>query len=183
MGGPFGQVFETKLCYTVQIQLDPASGGSTSSIFRANGLHDPEVATGGHRPHGFNEISAIFKNYQVMSSSTEAILFPKSDSYTWPATVSGTQTSFVVPQLLLGSCLAVAVRDTTTSLTGAFMSATTILERPNVKSPYGVMPEKKTALQHAAENARHGKASQDKAGKEKRKGGRKLLIHLSLYNL
>jgi len=45
------------------------------------------------------------------------------------------------------------------------------------------MPEKKTALQHTAENARHGKTSQDKTGKEKREWGRKLLIQLSLYNL
>ena len=36
---------------------------------------------------------------------------------------------------------------------------------------YAVMSEKKTALQHAAENARHGKTSQDKTGKEKREGG------------
>ena len=36
---------------------------------------------------------------------------------------------------------------------------------------FGVMPEKKTARQHAAENARHGKTSQDKTGKEKREGG------------
>ncbi len=36
---------------------------------------------------------------------------------------------------------------------------------------YGVMSEKKTALQHAAENARHGNTSQDKTGKEKREGG------------
>jgi hypothetical protein len=33
-----------------------------------------------------------------------------------------------------------------------------------------VMSEKKTTLQHAAENARHGKRSQDKTGKEKREG-------------
>ena len=44
---------------------------------------DPEVALGGHQPHGFNELTGLFANYQVLSSACEATLFPKSESYTF----------------------------------------------------------------------------------------------------
>jgi len=132
IGGPFGQVFETELVYTTQVQLDPGSGGSASMVFSANGMYDPEVALGGHQPHGFNELTALFANYQVLSSACEATLFPKSEAYTWPATISGSQGSFVVPQLLLGSILAIGVRDTSTQFTGSSVQATTLMERPGL---------------------------------------------------
>lgn len=133
-GGPFGNVFETELVYTTQLQMDPSSGGSTSSVFSANGLYDPEVALGGHQPHGFNELTALFANYQVLSSTLEATLYPKTDGYTWPATAGGNQAAFVVPNILLGSILAVCLRDTSTQFTGSSVTATTLMERPGMKT-------------------------------------------------
>lgn len=134
MGGPFGQVFETELVYCTQLQMDPASGGSTSTVFNANGMYDPEVALGGHQPHGFNELTTLFANYQVLSSTLEATLYPKAEAYTWPATVGGNQAAFTVPNLLLGTLFAVCLRDQSTQFTGSTVTATTLLERPGMKT-------------------------------------------------
>lgn len=129
-GGPFGQTFETEMNYAEYFSLDPSSGGSSSYIFRANGCYDPNQTGTGHQPHGFNELSVLYENYQVLSSTIEAVLFPGN---TTTAIVSGT--GQVIPEIM-GSVFAVAVRDTTTSLTGLLVTMTDILERPNIITKY-----------------------------------------------
>jgi len=144
-GGPFGQTFETELCYCTPITLDPGiNGGSVSSIFLANGLYDPETAFGGHQPHGFDQLSAIFSSYQVTSSAIEATLFPKAmEPVMLPTTGAWAQFN-----VLTGACLAIAVRDSSTSLTGAFTGISNLLERPGFKTRYVNSYDRPTSVKH-----------------------------------
>jgi len=145
-GGPFGQTFETELCYCTPIQLDPGvNGGSVSAIFRANGLFDPEVALGGHQPHGYDQLVAIFNSYQVISSSIEATLFPKTSE---PVMLPTGTSPWVLNNNIQGACLSIAVRDNQTSLVGPLTGISNLLERPNFKTKFVSSYDKPTSVKH-----------------------------------
>jgi len=145
-GGPFGQTFETELNYCSPISLNPgANGGSVSSIFLANGLYDPDTSIGGHQPHGFDQLSAIFNSYQVVSSGIEVTLFPKASQ---PVMMPTGTTNWVQTNTIVGSCLAIAVRDSVTSLTGALTGISNLLERPNVKTRFINSYDRPTSVKH-----------------------------------
>lgn len=129
-GGPFGQVFETELNYAEYFSMNPSIGGTTSTLFLANGLWDPYVALGGHQPHGFDQFNIIYENWQVLSSAIEVTCFPKIQPTQLNAG-SGT-----VNAQLLGGFMSIAVRDTAATLTGALTTLTDILERPNIKTKF-----------------------------------------------
>lgn len=40
-------------------------------MFSANGMYDPDVAVGGHQPRGFDQLSAIYDEYQVRECIVE----------------------------------------------------------------------------------------------------------------
>lgn len=129
-GGPFGQVFETELNYAEYFSMNPTIGGTSSTLFLANGLYDPYVALGGHQPHGFDQFNVIYENWQVLSSTIELTCFPR---------ITATQLnagSGTVNAQLLGGIMGIAVRDTAASLTGALTTLTDILERPNIKTKF-----------------------------------------------
>jgi len=145
-GGPFGQTFETELNYCEPIVLDPGTnGGSVSSIFLANGLYDPNTSIGGHQPHGFNELSAIFSSYQVVSSGIEVTLFPKASS---PVMLPTGTSPWTLNNNIVGSCLSIAVRDSITSLTGALTGISNLLERPNFKTVFVASYDRPTSVKH-----------------------------------
>jgi hypothetical protein len=139
-GGPFGQVFDTELSYADYFNMNPLIGASTSTIFLANGLYDPTVALGGHQPHGFDQLSAIYENWQVLSSTMECVIYPQI----LPSTIVGGNGA--INNQLVGAYLAVAVRDTATSLTGALTTLVDILERPNIKTVFINSNDSPTAI-------------------------------------
>lgn len=129
-GGPFGQVFDTELSYAEYFSMNPTLGGTTSTLFLANGLFDPYVALGGHQPHGFDYLNLIYENYQVLSSTIEVVMYPK---------ISPTQLnagSGTVNAQLLGGFMSIGVRDTSASLTGALTTLNDVLERPNIRTVF-----------------------------------------------
>jgi len=145
-GGPFGQTFETELNYCEPITLDPGTnGGSVSSIFLANGLFDPNTSIGGHQPHGFNELSAAFSSYQVVSSGIEVTLFPKPFD---PVMLPTGTSPWTLNNNIQGSCLSIAVRDSITSLTGALTGIGNLLERPNFKTKFISSYDRPTSVKH-----------------------------------
>ncbi|MBV6343541.1 hypothetical protein [Candidatus Magnetobacterium casense] len=129
-GGPFGQVFDTEVNYCDYFSMNPTLGAATSTLFLANGLYDPTVSSGGHQPHGYDYLSQIYDNWQVLSSTIEVALFSKIVS---TVQVSGTGP---VNAQLVGSFLSIGVRDTSTTMTGLLTTLTDILERPNIKTVF-----------------------------------------------
>lgn len=142
-GGPFGQIFETELNYAEYFSMNPTIGGTTSTLFLANGLWDPYVPLTGHQPHGFDQFNVIYENWQVLSSTIEVTMFPKIQPTQLNAG-SGT-----VNAQLLGGFIALAVRDKETSLTGALTTLTDILERPNVKTKFISSNDTPTSIRHS----------------------------------
>lgn len=139
-GGPFGQVFDTELNYAEYFSMNPTIGGTTSTLFLANGLVDPYVALGGHQPHGFDQLNVIYENFQVLSSTIEVVMYPK---------ISPTQLnagSGTVNAQLLGGFMAIGVRDTSAALTGALTTLTDILERPNIVTKFFNSNDSPTAI-------------------------------------
>jgi hypothetical protein len=129
-GGPFGQVFDTELSYCDYFSMNPVLGAPTSALFLANGLYDPTVATGGHQPHGYDYLTQIYDSWQVLSSTIEIVMFPKIVT---TVQVSGTGP---INAHLGGSFMAIGVRDSPTSLTGALTTLTDLLERPNIRTVF-----------------------------------------------
>lgn len=123
--------------------MNPSLGATTSTLFLANGLYDPYVPITGHQPHGYNELAYMFENWQVLSSTIEVTMYPQIEP---SAIVNGTGT---INQQLVGSFVSIAVRDQSTSLTGALTTLTDILERPNIKTKFINSSDSPTSLQHS----------------------------------
>lgn len=64
--GPLGKSAVFKHVYFTQVQADAGIGTIKSVAFRANSMHDPEVALGGHQPYGYDQVSAFFYHYTVL---------------------------------------------------------------------------------------------------------------------
>lgn len=58
-----------RLKYVQQISLNPAVGGVTSHVFRANSLFDPDFTGVGHQPLGFDQMMLWFNHYNVLKST------------------------------------------------------------------------------------------------------------------
>jgi len=139
-GGPFGQVFDTELSYADYFSMNPTIGGTTSTLFLANGLVDPYVALGGHQPAGFDYLSDLYENFQVLSSIIEVVIYPKIQATQLNAG-SGT-----VNANLIGGFLSIGVRDSATTIAGTLTTLTDILERPNIKTKFINSNDSPTAI-------------------------------------
>jgi len=51
------------------IQIDPGVGTAAVRVFNANGLYDPDFASGGHQPAGFDQYMALYHEYVVLGST------------------------------------------------------------------------------------------------------------------
>jgi len=58
----------TNMRYTTPINLSSSTGGLANIQFNANDLYDPEVATGGHQPMGYDTMSSLFNHYVVVGA-------------------------------------------------------------------------------------------------------------------
>jgi len=56
------------LRYCDTIVLDPGAGGIASNFFSVNGMYDPDTTLGGHQPYGFDQWTAIYKYWHILSS-------------------------------------------------------------------------------------------------------------------
>lgn len=61
-----------KLRYCAEITLDPAASTIAYHTFSANGLYDPDLTGTGHQPYGFDQLMALYNNYEVLSSRVRA---------------------------------------------------------------------------------------------------------------
>lgn len=139
-GGPFGQVFDTELSYCDYFNMNPSIGAATSTLFLANGIYDPTFALGGHQPHGFDQLSAIYDSWQVISSTMECVLYPQIST---TAIVGG---NGPINNQLIGSFMSVCVRDKPEVLTGALTTLVDILERPNMVTKFVNSNDSPTAI-------------------------------------
>ena len=67
----FPKSLRTQLRYVERIQdaLISTTTNATMTPFRANGLHDPFYAMGGHQPRGFDQFMAQYETYTCLSST------------------------------------------------------------------------------------------------------------------
>lgn len=56
-----------------------SSSGLESKTYRINSLFDPEAATGGQQPNGFDELSALYGKYVVFGARITALFLPSSN--------------------------------------------------------------------------------------------------------
>ena len=64
----FPQSMQTQLRYCDALDFNPASSTIQLKSYLANGLHDPQVAIGGHQPRGFDEFMEVYQKFTVKSS-------------------------------------------------------------------------------------------------------------------
>jgi len=59
-----------------------AAGLLSNFMYFANSMYDPEYAVGGHQPIGFDQMTALYRNYSVLKSTFVVRCFPQSGSVT-----------------------------------------------------------------------------------------------------
>lgn len=111
-GGPLGRTYTTTLNYADWFTIDPGVGLSTSYIFATNSAYDPNQNTIGHQPYGFDQLMALYSNYEVISSTIKLSV----------ANTDSTQ------PLIVG----IAQRDSVTPLN--LLTVTELWERPDIKT-------------------------------------------------
>lgn len=70
--------------YRTWIALDPATAGALGYyVFRANSIYDPDYSAAGHQPMGYDQLSALYAHYVVLSSTIVARYrhFEATDKY------------------------------------------------------------------------------------------------------
>ncbi|WP_445772381.1 hypothetical protein [Rheinheimera sp.] len=67
--------------------LAQSTSGPVLELFLCNGMFDPEVALGGHQPFYFDQLSAIYNHFTVLSSVCRAtFMIDESSAYVGGAT-------------------------------------------------------------------------------------------------
>lgn len=61
------------LRYVDLVTLDPGAGAIASHVFRANSCFDPDNTGTGHQPLLYDEYSALYSQYRVLSSKLTAV--------------------------------------------------------------------------------------------------------------
>lgn len=56
------------LRYVDTVTIDPGAASILKHTFSANGLFDPDITSTGHQPLMYDEYSALYKQYRVISS-------------------------------------------------------------------------------------------------------------------
>jgi len=59
---------QTQVRYCDSLDFTPNSSSIIVKSFKANGLHDPQAALGGHQPRGFDEFMEVYKKFTVRAS-------------------------------------------------------------------------------------------------------------------
>lgn len=77
---PFPLIRYAKLQYFEELSINP-SGTAASVGYRANGMFDPLVSTGGHQPMGFDQLMAIYDHFEVFGSKITVRFLPNGEQY------------------------------------------------------------------------------------------------------
>lgn len=115
-----GQTFTTMMSMAEYFSINPPIGGVGSAVFSCNGIYDPVQTNVTHQPYGFDQLSALYSNYCVLSSTAEFTV--------WPTIIQGSATIPTYP--LYQYTAGLAIRDKTTSFNNLLISE--VFERPDV---------------------------------------------------
>ena len=96
---PFGKSKTVKHRYSATLPLNAPVGGCVDHLFLANGLYDPDVTGTGHQPYAYDQMTALYNQWVVISSKITLTCYNNQSG-------------------LLPFWLCVALRDENTSLTG-----------------------------------------------------------------
>lgn len=140
------------LRYSNGVVLTGSSGALNYIGYRINGAFDPDISVGGHQPMGFDQYTAFFERFTVLSSRITIDVYPTSSvptvvgigaipdittSYTnftqWIE--SGTATYKILP-----ADLSVPVRLTRTSRVAALFDKVDVLDDPNFSGSVNADP-------------------------------------------
>lgn len=58
----------TNMRYNETVELTSTTGVLTPVFYRANGIYDPRVSAGGHRPMGVDTMASMYNHYTVLGS-------------------------------------------------------------------------------------------------------------------
>jgi len=75
-------VYKTMLRFTQRVALAGTSGSIALKIFRGNSAYDPDFASGGESPVGFQPLSKLYNLYRVDASSISITAYPSTVNYT-----------------------------------------------------------------------------------------------------
>lgn len=76
-----------RLRYADTLTMDPSTGSYATFSYRANGIYDPQVTSGGHQPCGFDRWKLIYQHYVVIGSKVTATFHVNSISSSNPSYV------------------------------------------------------------------------------------------------
>ncbi len=66
-----------KLRYVDSVNLDGGAGGAINQFsIRANGMYDPQVTIGGHKPRGYDQQMVGYDHYTVVGSKIKVTISP-----------------------------------------------------------------------------------------------------------
>lgn len=74
--GPTPNSLVRKLRYIDSISINPTTGGTSSYVFSANGINDPDITGVGHQPTGFDQYMLMYDHYKVLSSKITVTAAP-----------------------------------------------------------------------------------------------------------
>lgn len=92
----FPTSMKTQLRFAQRLELQPTSTALTYHAFRANNLHDPQYALGGHQPRGFDQFMEVYKTYTVTGAKISCTFM--YEGYDGPSTTSGLPYNTLVKQ-------------------------------------------------------------------------------------
>jgi hypothetical protein len=61
--------------------IDPTQNSNSERIFRLNSLYDPDAATGGHQPIGFDQLSPLYTYYTVIGCRARVTMTNTDDHH------------------------------------------------------------------------------------------------------
>lgn len=66
---PFPPTYLARLTYVARFKVTPTVADTlTYHLFSCNGMFDPDITGSGHQPLGFDQLMALYNNYEVLGS-------------------------------------------------------------------------------------------------------------------
>lgn len=93
----------TQHVYGSQYEVSLTSGTGSLRLFRGNGMYDPDRSGTGHQPYGFDQISALYKYFNVAGSSIRAWFVVATAGHAVLLNVSPDASATTVPTITTSS--------------------------------------------------------------------------------
>lgn len=91
----------TTVRYRTRVELNPAAGALSTYVFRANSIYDPDYTSTGHQPLGYDQLSALYNHYTVLSSTIKASFGGTFGTSAYCGLITTDQSSTVIPSYAL----------------------------------------------------------------------------------